>query len=41
MARLSRVVTRSTTTSHLTLEAGVSDRVDPAGDAELGPGAPM
>lgn len=41
MARFSGVVTRWTTTSHLTLEAGVSDRVGSRWDAELGPGAPM
>jgi hypothetical protein len=40
MARFSRVV-RSTTTSHVRLEAGVSDRVGSRWDAELGPSAPM
>jgi hypothetical protein len=35
------VVTHSTTTSHSTLEAGVSDRVGSRWDAELDPVAPM
>jgi hypothetical protein len=38
LARFSGVVTRSTTTSHLTLEAGVSDRVGSGWDVELGRG---